>query len=230
MLLQRWSDVLSTSFQNIGYGVINFIPNLLVAIIIFIVGWFIGSVLGRWISQLIRSLKIDQALHSVGTAEMVERAGFRLDVGAFIGALVKWFVIVVFLVASMDVLGLTEINAFLQRIVFGFLPNVIIATFVLILGAMIANALQRIVVGSARAAGVPSAGFLGAVTHWAVWLFAIIAALFQLGVAAVLLQTIFTGLIAMLAIAGGLAFGLGGRDAAASYLDRMRDDMGRRRS
>jgi hypothetical protein len=225
MLLDTWSNVLLSSFQNLWWGVISYVPNLLVALIIFVVGWAIGSILGRWIAQLIHSLKIDQALHSVGLNTLLSRAGFRLNAGGFIGALVKWFVIIVFLVASAEVLGLSQVTQFLRQIVLGYLPNVFVAAFILFIAAVLAEALQKLVVGSAKAAGVPSARFLGGLTRWAVWVFALLAALVQLGVATILLQTVFTGLIAMLALAGGLAFGLGGRDVAARYLDSLRQEM-----
>src|SRR3990167_6546462 len=100
MVLNTWGQVIISSFQNIWFGVISFLPNLLADIIIFLVGWLIGSVLGKWVSQLIRSLKIDNALREVGTDEALSKAGIHLNIGAFIGGLVKWFIIVVFLVAA----------------------------------------------------------------------------------------------------------------------------------
>jgi len=228
MLIDRWSQVLQNSFQGLWYGLVSFVPNLLVAIIIFIIGWLIGGVLGRWVAKLIKSLRVDHALAEVGTDDLLERAGFRLDAGAFVGGLVKWFFIVVFLLASVEVLGLSEVTNFLRQVVLGFLPNVIVAALVLVVGAVVAEVIQRLVTGSAMAAGVPSAKLLGGISKWAVWVFALIAALLQLGVAVILLQTIFTGLIAMLALAGGLSFGLGGRDAAGKYLEKLRDEVGGR--
>lgn len=225
MLLTSWGDVLTASFQDLWAGVVAFVPNLLVAIIIFILGWLIGNVLGRWIAQIIRALKVDQALESIGTGHLVSRAGFKLDAGAFIGGLVKWFIVVVFLMAATDVLGLIQVTDFLRNVVLGYLPNVVIATLVLILGAMIGEAMQKIVTGSARAAGMPSAAFAGGIARWSIWIVAILAALQQLGVAGQFASTLFTGFIAMLAIAGGLAFGLGGRDAASRYLEHLRHDI-----
>ena len=85
--------------------------------------------------------------------------------------------------------------------------------------------MQKVAVGSAKAAEVKSASFLGGVTRWAIWVFAILIALSQLGIAAQFMFTLFTGVVAMLALAGGLAFGLGGRDAAQKYLERLRRDI-----
>ena len=85
--------------------------------------------------------------------------------------------------------------------------------------------MQSLVVGSAKAAEVKSANFLGSVTKWSIWVFAILMALFQLGVAAPFLQTLFTGFIVALALALGLSFGLGGKDTAKRILEKMEDSF-----
>jgi len=225
MLLQTWSEVLTQSFQSLWVGVVDFVPNLVIAIIIFILGWVIGAVLGRVVAQFIKAVKIDRALESAGVGDILSKAGFRLDSGAFVGSLVRWFFIIAFLVASFDVLGLTQVNVFLQQVVLSYLPNVIVAALILLVAAVIADAMQKVVVGSAKAADVSNAHFLGGVTRWAIWLFAIIIALSHLGIAQQFMQILFTGLVVMLALAGGLSFGLGGRDAASKYIERLRGDI-----
>lgn len=225
MILQTWSEVLTQSFQDLWLGVINFVPNLVVALIIFIAGWVVGSLLGRVVSQVIKSLKIDNALKSAGSEELLSRAGFRLDAGKFLGGLVKWFVIVVFLVASFDVLGLNQVNIFLQQVVLSYLPQVIISVLILLVAALVAETMQSVVSGSAKAAGVKSSGFLGSVTKWAIWVFAILTVLYQLGVAAAFVQTLFTGFVVALALATGLAFGLGGKETASRVLEKMEREM-----
>lgn len=228
MLLQTWSEVLTESFQGLWGQVISFVPSLVVALIIFIVGWVVGAVLGRWVAEVVRAVKIDRALKGLNIDELLERGGFKLDSGLFVGGLVKWFVIVVFLVASVDVLGLEGINFFLRDVVLGYLPNVIGASIILLLAAVIAELVQKVVVGGAKAAKAPAAELYGGVARWAIWIFALLAALDQLGIAEPFVQTLFTGAIAMLALAGGLAFGLGGRDAAARYIEKLRGDIGGR--
>jgi small-conductance mechanosensitive channel len=227
-MLLTWSDVLRTSFQDLWMGVVSFVPNLVVAIIIFLAGWFLAAFLGKVIAQAIKAVKLDKALQATGLEKTLENAGFKLDSGAFLGGLVKWFVIIVVLVATLQVLGLTQVNEFLSGVVLSYLPNVIVAALILIVATILADAVQKIVSGSAKAAGVTSSGFLGAVAKWAIWIFAILAALYQLGVAGVFAQTLFTGIIAMLVIAGGLSFGLGGKEMAAKALDKMADELQRK--
>lgn len=225
MVLQTWSQVLTLSFQNLWAGVLAFVPNLVVSVIIFVVGWVVGVVLGSWVSQAIHALRVDRALRSLGVDDIVNRAGFRLDSGAFIGALIRWFVIIVFLVAALDVLGLSQVNVFLRQVVLGYIPNVIVAAFILLIAAVVADPLQKVVTGSAKAADVASAELLGGITRWSIWIFAFFAALNQLGIAGAFFQTLFTGIVAMLALAGGLAFGLGGKEAAARFVEKLRGDI-----
>jgi len=184
----------------------------------------IAVTLDKLVARVIRIFRVDKALQGLGVEKFLERGGFRLDAGAFIGGLVKWFFIIAFMIAALDVLGLGQVNIFLQEVL-AYMPSVIIAALILVAAAVIANAVQKVVSGSARGAGLPSAGFLGGIAKWAIWIFAILAALYQLGIAGPFVQTLFTGFVAMIVIAGGLAFGLGGRDVAARYIEKLREDI-----
>jgi small-conductance mechanosensitive channel len=226
MPIQTWGEVLARSFEDLWFGVINYLPNVVISVVIFVVGWVVGVVVGTWVEKLVRTLKVDSFLQSLGVHEVMGRAGHKLNAGAFLGALVKWFFILAFLVAALDVLGLQQVNVFLAQIV-AYLPNVIVAALILIIAAVVADFLRRLVIASTRAAGIAAAELFGGIVKWAVWVFALLAALTQLGIAAGLLQTLFTGIVIMIAIAGGLAFGLGGQDAAARFIERLRKDISR---
>ncbi|MDE1944161.1 MAG: hypothetical protein KGH97_01560 [Patescibacteria group bacterium] len=226
MVFTTWADVLNQSFQSLFYGLVAFIPNLIVAIIIFIVGWIIGAGLGRIVEQVINSLRVDQALRQAGVDRVVSRAGFNLSSGRFLGRLVEWFFIIVFLVAALDLLHLQTVNVFLSDVVLGYLPQVIVAVLILLVAAVVAQAAESVVAGSAKAARIHAAGFLGKVARYAIWVFAILAALDQLQVAPGLIQTLFTGIVIAVALAVGLAFGLGGQGAAARYLEHLQRDIG----
>lgn len=225
MLLNTWGQVLTVSFQNLWIGVVNFVPNLVIALVILILGWLIGALLGRAVGQVFRSLKIDEALRRAGFESFMRRGGVDLDSGAFVGALVKWFVIIVFLVAAFDVLGLSQVNLFLQEVVLGYLPRVIAAALVLLVGGVVGDVAGRVVVTAARTAGVASAHFAGAIAKWAVWVFAILVALSQLGIATAFSQTLFTGVVIAISLAVGLSFGLGGQEAASRFIERLRSEM-----
>ncbi|MEK9177268.1 MAG: hypothetical protein AAB923_03145 [Patescibacteria group bacterium] len=226
MLIQTWADVLTASFQGLWLGVVNFLPNVVVALVIFVLGWLVGAALGRIVAQIVQSVKLDVALKSTGLHDVVERAGMSLDSGAFLGGIVKWFFVVVFLVASLDVLGLTQVNVFLQTVVLSYLPNVLVAVLIVLVAAVVAQVAKDIVSGSAKAAGVHGANLAGSIAKWAIWIFAILAALDQLQVASAFVQTLFTGVIVAVSLAFGLAFGLGGQEAAARYIERVKMEVG----
>jgi small-conductance mechanosensitive channel len=226
MVFTTWADVLNQSFQNLFYGLVTFLPNLVVAIIIFIIGWIIGSGLGRVVEQVINSLRIDQALKQAGVDRVLSRAGFELSSGRFVGRLVEWFFIIVFLVAALDLLHLQTVNMFLTTVVLGYLPQVIVAVLILLVAAVLAQAAENVVMGSAKAAQLHAAGFLGKVARYAIWIFAILAALDQLGIAPQILQILWTGIVIAVALAVGLAFGLGGQQSAARYLDHLQREIG----
>lgn len=225
MVFTTWADTLNASFQNLFYGVVAFIPNLVVAVVIFVIGWLIGLGLGRVVEQIIDALKIDQALKAAGVDRVVSRAGFTLSSGKFLGFLVKWFFIIVFLVAALGVLHLDQVNLFISDVVLGYLPQVIVAVLILLVAAVVANAAERVVSGAARAAELHAAGFIGQVAKWAIWIFAILAALSELEVATAFVQTLFTGIVIAIALALGLSFGLGGQASAARYLEHLRGEI-----
>jgi len=224
-LVSVWGQGLGESFRGVGEGVAVFAPKLLIAIIVFIAGWVVAAILGRVVAQIIKSIKVDNILKSAGVEDVLSRAGFRLSSGGFLGALVKWFIIVVFLVASLDIIGLSQVNEFLKDVVLGYLPNVIAAVLILLVAAIVADVMQKIVSGSAKAAEIKTAHMLGGVTRWAIWVFAIVVALDKLGVLSNYGTILFQGIVYMFVIAGGLAFGLGGKEAASRFIEKLRKEI-----
>jgi hypothetical protein len=170
---------------------------------------------------------LDSALRGAGFDKVVERSGFVLNSGNFLGALVKWFFIVVSLVAALDIIGLSAVTGYLSEVVLNYLPRVIVAALILLVSIVIAEAIKKLVVSSAKAANLTSAHVLGEISKWAIWIFAFMFALSQLQILNNFIQPLFIGIIAALSLALGLSFGLGGRDAAARYIEKMRDNMSR---
>lgn len=224
-MLQTWSEVFTRAFQDISSGIIAYTPKLFFALFIFILGWIIGAILGKVIEQFIKTIKVDRALREAGLEEILGKAGFALNSGRFLGGLVKWFVIVVFLVPTLQILNLTQVNDFLLTEVLTYLPNVIAAVLILLVAAVIAELMQTIITGSAKAAEISSARFLGTVSKWSIWIFAILAALGQLNVATTFVEALFQGIVIAISLAIGLAFGLGGQEAAARYIESLRKDI-----
>lgn len=225
MIIAESASVLQSSFADLWYTVIQFLPAILVAAIVFTVGWVVGIIVGRVIEQIMQVLRLDEALRKTGLHEAVKEAGFQLHAGRFLGELAKWFVVIVGLYASLEILGMQQVNIFLQQAVLEFMPKVIVASLMIIVAAIVAEVAKNVVAGTARAAGVRSANFGGAVAKWAIWIFGIGAALAQIGIATAFIQIFFTALVFAFALAFGLAFGLGGKDAAARVLENVRSEV-----
>lgn len=225
MSLQIWGDAITGAFQSVWVGVIAFLPNFIVAIVIIILGWIIAALVGKVVAQLIKSARLDNALEQAGFDAVLKRASVALDSGAFIGGLVKWFIIAVSFMAALEVLKLSQVSIFLQENIIRYIPNVIISVFVLLVAIIAADFVQKLVVVSVKAAQIRSAHFIGALTKWTIWIFAFFIILPQLGIAGEFIGTLYTGIVTALALAFGLAFGLGGQEAAARFIEKVRHEI-----
>ncbi len=224
MAIQTWTEVVTASLQSLWTGFMDFLPIFLGAIIVFIIGWIIAVLLGKLTTQIVRSLRIDQILEKIGFRKSLEKANLKLDSGNFFGELVRWFFIIVFLMASTDILGLSEVTIFLKTVLL-YIPQLVVAVIILLIAVLVSNFLQKLVKASVEAAGLKSANFLGAVTKWSILVFAFLAALLQLGIVPSLIQTLFTGFVAALTLGIGLSFGLGGKESAAEFLNNLKKEV-----
>ncbi len=212
---------LQQSFTDIWFGTMSFIPLLVIAILVFAIGWVLGALVQRIVEGIFDTLKVDSALKSAGLEEVVHRSGYTLRSGVFVGAIIKWFIMVAFLVAAFNVLGLNDVNVFLSGVVLAYIPQVLIAVLVLMVAVVIGDALSKLVVASARAAHIKSASLLGKITRWAIWIFAILTALVHLQVASGIIYILIEGLVLAVAVAVALAFGLGSKEVAGEIVKKV---------
>ena len=222
MVVQNWTEVVVSSLQNLWLGVAQFVPNLIGALVVFVVGLIVAAGLGTLIEKIFDAAKLDSFLARIGLAPYFERAGLRLRAAHFLGRLVYWFIVIAFLLAASDILGLFALSSFL-RDVLAYLPNVAAAVLIMLAAVVLGSFSKRIVSASVISARLHAAHFLGSLTWWAIVIFGFLTALVQLNIATSIINSVITGFIAMLALAGGLAFGLGGRDYAADMIRRLRD-------
>lgn len=212
---------LEMSFRSMWVDLFGNLPEMILALVVVIVGWIIGGSLKHVIERLFKTFKVNEALDAAGVDKLTERAGYRLNAGHFVGLLVKWFVILVFVIAALDILNLDQVNFFFREVVLGYLPKVIGAVLILLVAMVVANVVAASVAAGARAAGFGASELLSSVARYAIILFAVLAALSQLEIAPELIQILFTGIVFAVSLAAGLAFGLGGRDAASRYINKM---------
>lgn len=215
------SDIVRESLLTLWTGVAGFVPRLVAAVIVFLIGWLIAVLLGKVAWHIVKILRVDSALTKVGFRQAWERGGFGLDTPKFFYELVKWFFIVVFLMAATNILRLDQVTEFLGTVVF-YLPNVIVAAVILLIGILVAKFLEGLVRASVKAAGLVSANFLGALTKWSIFIFSLLIALSQLKVADDIVRIVVVGFVAAGALALGLAFGLGGVKHAEDMVGDLR--------
>jgi hypothetical protein len=226
--IQPWGEAIAMSLFGVWESLMLFLPALIGAFIIFVIGWIIAVALGKIVEKLIRTMRVDQALQKIGWEHWLREIGISADVSSFFGGLVKWFLVLVFLMAATDILHLSQVTTFLNSILL-YIPNVVVAVIILAIVVLVGNLVYNIVKGSTRVAGIMSATVLASVSKWAIIIFGVLAALLQLGIAVSLVNTIFIGVVASLSLASGLAFGLGGRDEAALILRKLREEMTNRK-
>src|SRR3989338_11262946 len=146
-----WGDVFSNSLKDLWFGFIQFAPKLILAIILFVIGWVLGTLVARAFEQVLSALKVDKLLSSVKADDLMHKAGMNLNTGYFIGQVAKWFIALVFLLPSLDLLGLDSIRMFLVDDVISYLPHVIVAAFVLIIASVVAEGFAELIAASTRA-------------------------------------------------------------------------------
>lgn len=215
---------LNNSMQALWFEVMQFLPELVVAIVVLIIGWIVGGMLGRLIAKLFTKFHIDDALDKAGVDTLSKRAGYAFKPGHFAGALVKWFIFLAFAVVALDILRLDEVTDFVKEFVLMYLPQVFVAVLILFATMIIASVASKSLAAALRTTGVKKPEFLGQIAYYLIIAFGIMAALNQLSIADELVETLFMGIVFALSLGAGLAFGLGGKDAAARYIDRMTRD------
>jgi hypothetical protein len=220
-MIQDWYQITYQSLLDLWQGFLKFIPSLLAAIVVFVIGWLIAEAIGKLVARVLEILKLNKIFEKANWKEALEAAEIKLNITDFIGAIIKWVLVIVFLSIAVEILGLLQFAALLGKLI-NWLPNLIIAVAIFVVAVIIADLLDRILRASVKKMGVRYAGFLGALVRWAIYIFAGLAILLQLGVMTSIIEAIVMGFVGMLALAFGLAFGLGGKDAAASLIEDLR--------
>jgi small-conductance mechanosensitive channel len=212
-----WYAVTIDGLQGLLQGLIAFLPALVGALVIFVVGWFVSAGVGRLVSDILKRIKFNQVFERGNWKQALDKADVKVDPSGFIGAIFKWVLVIVFLLAAVEVLGLNQLATFITNVL-AYLPNVLVASLIFVVAVIIADLAEKILRAAVESTQVGYGHIVGVIVRWSIWIFATIAILTQLGVTPILWQTLFTGLVALVVLAGGLAFGLGGKEVAAQWL------------
>lgn len=215
-------NVLGEALYETLLTVMSFLPNLIVAIVIFGIGLICGSVLGKMVAHFINIIKLDKVLGKAGVDNLSAQAGVKITVAGFLGALVKWIIIVAFAVAASETLGLTQFGSILKSML-SYVPAVIVAVLILVVSIIVGDAVGKAVSHSLKASQV-KAPKMGSITKWSIiTIGGILPALAQLNIGAGIIQIILIGLVSAFALAFGLAFGLGGKSVAEEILREIKN-------
>ncbi len=219
---QTWNEAVIASLQNLWNKVVAFVPELVGALLVLIVGLVLAHFLSKLAHKLVSLTNVDKLVHKIDATKKLEEVGLKVSFAGMIAWIVKWFFIIVTLIAVVDILKLTQVTIFLQRVA-EYIPNVVVAVVILAIGLVVGQFVHDVVEKSAKASNITAhtSHTLSSIAKWALVIFALLASLVQLGVATNLIETLFMGLVAMLALAFGLAFGLGGKEHASKWLEKI---------
>ena len=216
-----WSVAIIQPFLQ---GLVAFIANLLLAIIVFVIGYLISVGIGKLVTEILKSVKFNKLFEKEGWKKALQRANVDVNASEFIGAIFKWVFVIVSLLIAVDILKLSSFAGFLTRVL-NYLPNVIVAVLIFIVAIIISDIVEKIVRVAVERLKVGSGYLAASIVKWAIWVFTIFLILDQLLPANLLIKTLYAsivyGIIGALALGIGLAIGLGGKDVAAGILQDM---------
>lgn len=224
MVLNTWGVTVTEILQEMWERVLNFLPNLIGAIIILVIGWIVADLLAWAVDRILRLIKLPELFKTAKVEELVKKTGSQLDTTGLIAAVVKWVFLLVTFIAAADTLKLETVREFLDRIL-AYLPNVVSAAAILLIGTILAHFMATVIKGAISAAKLSFMELVGNSVKYAILIFSFLAALNELGIAESFLQALFYGIVAFLAIAGGLSFGLGGQTVAKEWLEKIKREM-----
>jgi len=220
----QWYSITSDSFLVLWKGFLVFVPKVLGALIVFFLGWLLANGIGRLATELLRRLRFNDIFERTGWKASFQKAEIKVDISEFFGAIAKWILVGVFLLAAVQIMGFLQFAAFLTRVL-SFIPNVIVTVLIFVVAVVLSDILEKVVVASVERARIGYARLAGLLVRWAILGFAFLAILVQLGIARELVITLFTGIIGIFVVSFGLAFGLGGRDIAAEILRDLMEKL-----
>jgi hypothetical protein len=217
------TTVVTGAWNAFATKITSFLPELIGAIIIFVVGWIIARLVKMGVEKLLKLVRFDTATEKTGVNKFLKKGEIVKAPSEIVGMLVYWFIMILVIIASLDALGLPIVSDMLNSI-FLYIPNVVAAIIVLVLGILMGSLLSAVVRTAASNAGLKNAEGLGKISLYAIVVFVAAIALIQLGIGEEIVVSAFGLVFGAAALALALAFGLGGKDVAADYLKRWLEE------
>jgi hypothetical protein len=217
----EWGNLIVEPVREMLTKIMAYLPVLLGALLILIVGWIVAKII-RWIvDRLLKAVRFDTLADKAGISEILRKGDMEITARQVVSSLVYWLIIIMVLVMVANALGLPKASDILSNL-FAYVPKVIAALLVLVVAMFLASFVSGIVRIAAGNANLPKPELLAGISRWAIIVFAVTISLAQLGIAALLVTTTFNIILGGVVLALALAFGLGGKDAAARYLEELK--------
>ncbi|MDD3728988.1 MAG: hypothetical protein PHH17_01565 [Candidatus Pacebacteria bacterium] len=223
-MLIDWYEPTAAAILGLWQGFLVFIPKLTGSLLVFLIGWIIAAGLGKLVAEILRKLGLNSVFEKESWKEAIEKAELKIDVAGFIGSIFKWVLVIVFLLAAIEILGLRQFADFIVSVL-NYLPNVLVAAIMFVVAIIIADFLEKITKASVERVWSGYGNLLGTLVRWSIWIFAVLTILYQLKIAPELILILFTGVVALITVAGGIAFGIGGKDIAAEFLSDIKKKL-----
>ncbi len=222
----EWRNLVVEPVTQMLTKILAYLPVLLGALVILIVGWLVAKAIRRLINWLLKTIRFDTLAEKAGISEILEKGDLKISAGEVVSSIVYWLIVIMVLVMTVDALGLPKASDVLTSL-FAYVPKVIAALLVLIVAMFLANFVAGIVRTAAGNANLPKPQLLAGISRWAIIIFAITISLEQLGIAPLLVSATFNIILGGIVLALAIAFGLGGKDAAAKYLEELKKRSGK---
>lgn len=210
-------QVFVQSLSALGATLAGFVPSLVATLLIIGIGWLTSRVVAAVAERLLRRVGLDRAAARLGVSETLRQGGLAADPSRILARLVFWVLMLTFLLSAVETLGLSAVTLTIDRLI-AFLPNVIAAGLIFVLGLLLARLVRNLVSSGAAAADLGQAPRLGAMAHGVVALVAGVVALEQLGVATGIVVTVITAIVGAVGVTVGVAFALGARPVITHIL------------
>ena len=219
-MLDQFTETLE-SLKEFWLGLSVGLPQLVTAILLLLVGWFIARVIRRGTIRLLRLLRVDVLAEKTGVEDFLLQGGVRYTAVTLLAELLYWLVLITVILAALHTIGLQNASELFNKII-SYVPSVLVAALILMFGAFVAKLARAITFTYLSNVGISGADIVGHIAQWAMLLFAASVALEQLSIGTQILLTAFQIAFGALCLALAIAFGLGGRDWAASLLEKIR--------
>jgi hypothetical protein len=209
-----FADAMLVSLTAGLMAVLAFLPALIGAIILLVVGWFLADLVARLVHTVLRRLGFETAAQRTGISNFIALTGAReSSASSVLAELVKWFIRLIFIEMAAEAVHLTAVTALINQIVF-FIPNLVVALLIVMVGMIVGNFVANLMRGGAGELGIQNPNLIATLARGAILVLAVIIALNQIGVAATIVNALFIAMVGAIALALGLSFGLGGREVA----------------